>query len=177
MPRQTNKTDLFSRIPAFKRMLVLQDQKHEHHRVIVKKQKRIAKINEKMDTLFIEICKAVTDELLSKDLGLSDEEVNFLTLPVRHEKSKTKIRLLQELIRRQLNSMYYIYINENRYINEHISVTLTQIHKAIGKETDRKIFLKNLNKKFEGIMKFHLCIFMADKKDHRRAIKGKLISH
>lgn len=171
MPRRPNKTGLLSRIPAFKRMLVLRNQKNEHYRVIVKKQKRVAKINEKMDAHFPELCRAVTDEILSRDLGLSDEEFNFLTLPVRHEKSKTKVRLLQELIRRQLHSMYYIYINE------HTSVTLAQIHKVIGEETDRGIFLKNLNKKFEGVMEFHIYTFMADKEDYRRAIAGKLILH
>jgi hypothetical protein len=169
MAKETGATTFLKQVPAFKRMMVLQNQKHEHQSVISKKQRRIAKINQKIVTHFPELCRQMTDEILSRDLGLSDEELDFLMIPIRNQKSKTKIRLLQELIRRQLHSRYFIYIDE------HVSVTLEQIYKSIGEETDRKVFLKKLNKKFEGIMEFKIQTFSADTKDYRRAVTGKIL--
>lgn len=168
MARKNKKSPLM-KIPAFKRMKVLQNQKSTHYKTIFKKEKIIAKINQKITAHFPEMCKDLTDEILSKDLMLSAVELAFLTIPLWSGKGKPKIRLLQELIRRQLNSGYFIYIEP------HVSVSLSQIHKAIGEETDRKTFVKNLNKKFENIMEFEIQLFTADTKDYRRAITGKLI--
>lgn len=169
MARKKIKKPFFMSIPAVKRMKVLQNQKTTHYKIILKKEKVIEKINKKIIAHFAEMCKDLTDELLSKDLTLSAEELAFLTIPIRSGKGKPKIRLLQELIRRQLNSGYFIYIDP------HVSVSLLQIHKAIGEEADRKAFIKNLNKKFEHIMKFKIQLFTADTKDYRRAITGQFV--
>lgn len=170
MPRKNNTSHPFSKIPAFERMCILRNQKDKHLGVISKKEKTIKKINEKMTNYLPQVCREVTDELLSRDLGLTDQELRFLTILIRNGKSKTKVRLLQELIRRQLQSMYFIYINE------HTSVSLKQIHKAIGEETNRRIFLTELNKKFQGILIFHIQTFSGnDTKDSVRAISAQLV--
>lgn len=171
MERKKEKEPFFIRMPAFKRMKILQNQKSAHYKIIFKKEKVIEKINQKIIAHFPEMCKELTDEILSKDLTLSAEELAFLTIPIWSGKGKPKIRLLQELIRRQLNSGYFTYIDP------HVSVSLLQIHKAIGEETNRKTFITNLNKKFKNIIKFKIQLFTADKKDYRRAITGQLITN
>ncbi len=169
MVQKTNKDPSFLKMPTFKRMNVLRDQKHKHYAVIFKEKKKLSKIDQKIDAHFPLMCKELTDEILSRDLGLSEEELKFLTIPIRQEKSKTKIGLLQELIRRELRSKYFIVTNS------HISVTLAQINKAIGEETNRKLFIKNLNKKLEGIFTLGLYISGSDTTDRRRIVTGHLL--
>lgn len=123
----------------------------EQYQIAGKAKRKAAQLEYQRRLYHVEMCKEITDEILSRDLGLNDTEYAFLNMPMRYKGSsqRTHIRLLEDLVRRNFHAFYPPPSRES-------VISLSRIYTIVGIETKLSLFFKNLNKKFEGILEFRL---------------------
>lgn len=94
------------------------------------------------------LCKAIADEILSRDLNLDDAERSFLDMPLVYKKFSKKpgLTLLESVISRNRYNLYPPKDEEQVLLS-------SKVQKVIG-PVDQKTFIRNLNKKLESILKF-----------------------
>ncbi len=133
----------------FRRDWVLSDKIAEQSAIAHKAKVQAKKWEQKQRDHHVVMCKAITDEILSRDLELDDKERKFLSMPIRYyERGPQKVimTLLEDLLRRDFH-WFYPPVDKYRVIS------LARVYKIVGIETKLGLFFKNLNKKFEGILK------------------------
>lgn len=104
-----------------------------------KAQKLTIQRKTKSKTLHREIARAI----LARDLNLTDSELEFLSLKLPTGKKNERIGLLHDLVQR---NMLFPKVNSERV------VSLSKVYEIIGFETNLSQFIKNLNKKLDGLV-------------------------
>lgn len=129
----------------------LDNQMYKHYQMAQKFREKAETLAAKRRVHHITMCKEITDEILARDFQLDDVEEKFLTMPLycgKNHKEK-HIRLLEDLVRRHFHTFY-------PPIDKDKTILLSQFYKIIPIETNIGLFFRNLNRKFDGVLKFNV---------------------
>jgi len=135
----------------------------EQYRISSKAREEAEKFQRQLRSQNIQTYKELAEEILSRDLGLSEEEYNFVTIQIRFSKDpgRKTVPLLEELIMRNRNTLYPPLDSQSK-------INLSKFYNIVGLDVDIDYFFKNLNKKLDGMIILEVSDYM------RKIYKNKI---
>ncbi len=142
---------------SIKKETAISCQKSAQWSIATKARRKVEELDREARAYHIVLCKEIAEEILSRDLRLDEIDYDFLKMPLpKNDAKEETVSLLEGLIRRNRHNDKFTYIDPYQ------KMLASKVQRIIGFENDRKTFFRNLNKKFDGILKFKVSGFEYD---------------